>query len=133
MSSLQLLQLTKHGQNFLASRRKALLFATGILVAGGTAAYMQSRSRVNRHDSGRCNGHNGDTQVTTEEVVKGSTASKSKQKKGGLKSLQVLAAILLSEMGKLGARDLLALVGIVVRQFYFGRLFLVFAFNVSIE
>ncbi|MED6137180.1 ATP-binding cassette sub- D member 1 [Stylosanthes scabra] len=114
MSSLQLLQLTKHGQNFLASRRKTLLFATGILVAGGTAAYMQSRSRVNRHDSGHCNGHNGDTQVTTEEVVTGSTASKNKQKKGGLKSLQVLAAILLSEMGKLGARDLLALVGIVV-------------------
>ncbi|QHN81675.1 ABC transporter D family member [Arachis hypogaea] len=114
MSSLQLLQLTKHGQNFLASRRKTLLFATGIFVAGGTAAYMQSRSRFNRRDLGHCNGHNDDNQVTTEEVVKGSTASKNKQKKGGLKSLQVLAAILLSEMGKLGARDLLALVGVVV-------------------
>ena len=95
--------------------RKTLLLATGMLVAGGTAAYMQSRSRVNKHDLlGHCNGYNDEKQVTKEEVVKGATAPKNKQKKGGLKSLQVLAAILLSEMGQLGARDLLALVGIVV-------------------
>ncbi|KAK7311131.1 hypothetical protein RJT34_09056 [Clitoria ternatea] len=115
MSSLQLLQLTQHGQSFLASRRKTLLLASGIVIAGGTAAYMQSRLRANKHDLfNHCNGHNNDKEVTEEEVVKGTTASKNKQKKGGLKSLQVLAAILLSEMDQFGVRGLLSLVAIAV-------------------
>lgn len=37
-----------------------------------------------------------------------------RKKKAGLRSLQVLAAILLSRMGKKGARNLLAIVAIVV-------------------
>ncbi|XP_019415077.1 PREDICTED: ABC transporter D family member 1 [Lupinus angustifolius] len=115
MPSLQLLQLTQHGQSFLASRRKTLLLATGILAAGGAAAYMQSRFRVSKHDLlGHCNGHNNGKEVTKDGIEKDAAASKNKQKKGGLKSLQVLAAILLSEMGQLGARNLLALVGVVV-------------------
>lgn len=110
--------------------RKALLLASGILIAGGTAAYMQSRFRVNKHDLfGHCNGHNNDKEVTEEEVMKGATTPKSKQKRGGLKSLQVLAAIILSDMGKLGARDLLALVAVVVRLFCRGRLCFVLVFN----
>ncbi|KAK7387518.1 hypothetical protein VNO78_28382 [Psophocarpus tetragonolobus] len=114
MSSLQLLQLTRHGQSFLASRRKTLILASGILIAGGAAAYMQSRFRVNRHDLfGHCNGHNNDKEVMEEEVMKGANTPKNKRKKG-LKSLQVLAAILLSEMGKFGARDILSLVAIAV-------------------
>ncbi|KAL2332768.1 hypothetical protein Fmac_013981 [Flemingia macrophylla] len=113
MSSLQLLQLTRNGQNFLASRRKTLLLASGILFTGGAAAYMQSRFRANKHNLfGHCNGHNND-KVTEGEVVKGVNAPKNKQNKG-LKSLQVLTAILLSKMGKLGARDLLGLVAIAV-------------------
>ncbi|KAG4934789.1 hypothetical protein JHK85_049708 [Glycine max] len=113
MSSLQLLQLTRHGQSFLASRRKTLLLASGILIAGGTAAYVQSRFRVNNHDLfGHCNGHSNDKEVA-EEVVKDVSTPKNKQKKG-LKSLQVLAAILLSGMGKFGASDLLGLVAIAV-------------------
>lgn len=101
--------------------RKALLLASGILVAGGTAAYMQSRFRANKHDLfGQCNGQHSDKEVTEDEVMKETTPPKNKQKKGGAKSLQVLAAILLSEMGKLGARDLLALIGIVVRLFCCG-------------
>uniref|UniRef100_A0A0R0HLA9 ABC transporter D family member 1 n=1 Tax=Glycine max TaxID=3847 RepID=A0A0R0HLA9_SOYBN len=93
---------------------RTLLLASGILIAGGTAAYVQSRFRVNKHDLfGHCNGHNNDKEVTEEEVVKGVSAPKKKQKKG-LKSLQVLAAILLSGMGKFGARDLLGLVVIAV-------------------
>lgn len=110
--------------------RKALLLASGILIAGGTAAYMQSRSRVNKHglfDNG--NEHNGDKEVTDEEVTKVSGALKNKQKKGGLKSLQVLTAILLSEMGRLGVKDLLALVAIVVRFFCCGRLCFVLVFD----
>ncbi|TKY60288.1 ABC transporter D family member 1 [Spatholobus suberectus] len=115
MSSLQLFQLSQHGRSFLASRRKTLLLATGILVAGGAAAYVQSRFRVNRHDlSGDSYEHINDKELTKEEVIKGTSAPQNKQKKRGLKSLQVLAAILLSEMGQLGARNLLALVSIVV-------------------
>lgn len=98
--------------------RKTLLLATGILVAGGTAAYVQSRSRVNRHDLlGNSYEHNNDNELTKEEVTKGTSAPQKKPKKGGLKSLQVLAAILLSEMGQLGAKNLLALVSIVVSIF----------------
>ncbi|OIV97514.1 hypothetical protein TanjilG_11038 [Lupinus angustifolius] len=104
MPSLQLLQLTQHGQRFMASRRKTLLLATGILAAGGAAAYMQSRFRANKHDE----------EVTKDEVAKNGSASKNKQKKGGFKSLKVLTAILLSEIGKSGACSLLALVGTVV-------------------
>ncbi|QCD84702.1 ATP-binding cassette [Vigna unguiculata] len=115
MSSLQLFQLTRHGQGFLASRRKTLLLATGILVAGGTAAYVQSRIRVNRHDLlSDSDEQSNDRELPKEEVMERTSAPKVKQKKGGLKSLQVLAAILLSEMGQLGAKNLLALVCIVV-------------------
>ncbi|XP_074306712.1 ABC transporter D family member 1 isoform X2 [Silene latifolia] len=115
MSSLQLLQLKEHGRNFLASRRKSLLLATGIIVAGGTAAYMQSRLRHKRPDTfGHCNGPGS----MTEDSASGSstrTVHKGKrQKKNGLRSLQVLAAILLSHMGRRGARDLLALISVVV-------------------
>lgn len=82
---------------------------------------MQSRFRTNKHDLfGQCNGQHSDKEVTEDEVMKETTPPKNKQKKGGAKSLQVLAAILLSEMGKLGARDLLALIGIVVRLFCCG-------------
>ncbi|KAJ7956832.1 ABC transporter D family member 1 [Quillaja saponaria] len=114
MSSLQLLQLTEHGRTFLASRRKTLLLATGILVAGGTAAYMQSRFSCKKNDSiGHYNGCN-DEEKPGRQAMKDNTALKTKQKKGGLKSLQVLAAIILSQMGKMGAKDLLALVATVV-------------------
>lgn len=107
----------------MVTDRKALLLASGILVAGGTAAYMQSRFRVNKRDLfGRCNEHGNNKEVTKEEVMNDSTAPKNKQKKGGLKSLQVLTAILLSEMGQLGVKNLLALVATVVRVFSCGRL-----------
>ncbi|KAJ0901891.1 putative ABC-type fatty-acyl-CoA transporter [Helianthus annuus] len=106
MTSLQLLQLTERGRSLFSSgRRKALLVASGIIVAGGTAAYMQSRSRVRRP--------NGIDKELDDGKNKNNVIKKSRQKKG-LKSLQVLAAILLSHMGRMGARDLLALVATVV-------------------
>ncbi|KAF4349060.1 hypothetical protein G4B88_029029 [Cannabis sativa] len=106
MPSLQLLQLTEHGRGFLASRRKTLLLATGIVFAGGAAAYVQSRYSSRKHDS---LGHYNGLQTNSEDkAVKRNT-----DKKGGLKSLKVLAAILLSRMGHMGARDLLSLVAIV--------------------
>ncbi|PSR88086.1 ABC transporter D family member 1 like [Actinidia chinensis var. chinensis] len=116
MPSLQLLQLTERGRSLLTSRRKILLLATGVIVGGGTAAYLQSRYCRKRPDSvGQYNGLSDDN----EQVEKGngneSNIKKSRQKKkGGLKSLQVLAAILLSHMGRIGARDILSLVAIAV-------------------
>ncbi|XP_044501207.1 ABC transporter D family member 1-like isoform X2 [Mangifera indica] len=115
MPSLQLLQLTKHGQSVISSRRKALLLASGILVAGGTAAYLQSRFSHRKPDSfAQYNGVEDNEAKPGKGAKDGINQKKSKAKKGGSKSLKVLAAILLSEMGQLGARDLLALVGIVV-------------------
>lgn len=98
--------------------RKSLLLATGIIVAGGTAAYVRSRFSCDKHDShGHYNGLNSN-EGNAEVVKNGSNLKKTSDKKGGLKSLKVLAAILLSRMGQMGARDLLALVGIVVRLIF---------------
>ncbi|CAH1430038.1 unnamed protein product [Lactuca virosa] len=111
MTSLQLLQLTERGRSLLSSgRRKSLLLATGIIVAGGTAAYMHSQSRVRRPNetNGLGDDHENERVSRNKSVIK-----KSRQKKG-LKSLQVLAAILLSHMGKMGAKDLLALLATVM-------------------
>ncbi|KAA8546824.1 hypothetical protein F0562_003251 [Nyssa sinensis] len=115
MPSLQLLQLTEHGRSLLASRRKTLLIATGVIVAGGTAAYMQSRYNCNRPASfGLYNGLSNNEEQLDMVAENDNIVKKSKQKKGGLRSLQVLAAMLLSRMGRMGARDLLALVAVVV-------------------
>lgn len=104
---------------FLYFYRKILLLATGVIVGGGTAAYLQSRYGGKKPDSyGHCNGlsdNNEQLEVAggNENIVK-----KSRQKqKSALKSLQVLAAILLSRMGRIGARDILALVAIAVSFF----------------
>lgn len=85
------------------------------MVAGGTAAYVQSRLNHKKHDSlGHYNGLNDNEETTEKVVMNDHKLKKPPRKKGGLKSLQVLAAILLSEMGQMGVRDLLALVSIVV-------------------
>ncbi|KAM1175712.1 hypothetical protein ACFX19_028673 [Malus domestica] len=115
MPSLQLLQLTEHGRNFMASRRKTLLLATGIVVAGGTAAYVQSRLNHKKHGfHGHYNGLDDSEETTERAMLSDHKLKKPPRKKGGLKSLQVLAAILLSEMGQMGVRDLLSLLSIVV-------------------
>lgn len=98
------------------------MLATGIIVAGGTAAYMQSRSRVRRpNGTGHHNGLGVENEVSEELDVVGNnnnTIIKKGRQKKGLKSLQVLAAILLSHMGRMGARDLLALLAVVVSLFF---------------
>ncbi|PPD66946.1 hypothetical protein GOBAR_DD36177 [Gossypium barbadense] len=115
MPSLQLLQLTDRGRNLLASRRKAVLLASGIVVAGGTAAYLQSRfSSKKPYSYGHSNGVQDDRENSDEVLKRNNNVKGTTRKRGGLKSLQVLTAILLSKMGQTGARDLLALVGIVV-------------------
>ncbi|KAG7983165.1 hypothetical protein I3843_04G091200 [Carya illinoinensis] len=122
MPSLQLLQLTEHGRSFVASRRKTLLVATGILAAGGTAAYVQSRFSCRKPNSfSHYNGLN-DAKQKSEKVPRDdNNVKKTKRKKGGLKSLQVLAGVLLFEMGKMGTRDLLALLAMVVLRTALGN------------
>lgn len=98
--------------------RKALLLTTGIIVAGGTAAaYMLSRRTYKGHDSMQYNGVDDGVIEPNKKIGKGNNVKKSRQKKGGLKSVKVLAAILLSRMGRMGTRDLFALVATVVRFF----------------
>ncbi|KAL9669098.1 hypothetical protein QQ045_006639 [Rhodiola kirilowii] len=112
MPSLQLLQLTERGRGLFASRRKALLVASGVLVASGTAAYVQSRHRYKKSESFSPQNGNPD-QENLNGTVTDNLAMRPK-KKGLLKSLKILTAILLSKMGRLGARDLLSLVAIVI-------------------
>lgn len=97
--------------------RKSILLAAGIVAAGGTAVYLKSRVASRRPDSSRlCNGQSDDDETLEKLTATDQNAkiTTKKKKGGGLKSLQVLTAILLSQMGKMGARDLLALVATVV-------------------
>ena len=85
--------------------RKSILLAAGIVAAGGAAVYLKSRISSSRLRGGDDDGALGKRTGNNKNA---------KKKGGGLKSLQVLTAILLSQMGKMGARDLLALVATVV-------------------
>ncbi|XP_008781581.2 ABC transporter D family member 1-like [Phoenix dactylifera] len=116
MPSLQLLPLTEHGRSILASRRRTLALVSGVLVAGGTVAYMQSRwlSRSGRPGSSANLSTLGKNK---ESLIQNGVDDKSirtpRQKKRGLRSLHVLAAILLSQMGSVGMRNLMALAATV--------------------
>ncbi|KAI7983092.1 ABC transporter D family member 1 [Camellia lanceoleosa] len=92
-----------------------MLLATGVVVAGGTAASLRSRYCGKRPDRfGHYNGVSDNKEQLEKVVENENIVKKSRQKKkGGLKSLQVLALILLSRIGRIGARDLLSLLGIV--------------------
>lgn len=119
MPSLQLLQLTEHGRGLLSSRRKALLLATSIVAVGGTAAaaYVQSRNSSRRHNS--FDHSNGAEDIRNEQeqlIGNDQNVRTSKQKRGNLRSLQVLVAILLSRMGRMGAMDILSLLAIAVSR-----------------
>ncbi|XP_068658650.1 ABC transporter D family member 1-like [Aristolochia californica] len=118
MPSLQLLQLTEHGRNLLSSRRKVLAIATGVVVAGGAAAYIQSRFQNRLVESHSFNLDsvtvNGNEKLEDKEKSKNKETPRVGKRKGRLRSLHVLAAILLSRMGQRGTRNILALVAIVV-------------------
>ncbi|GER47623.1 ABC transporter D family member 1 [Striga asiatica] len=118
MPSLQLLQLTDRGRGILASRRKALLIATSIVAVGGTAAaaaYAQSRKSSKKKNSfGDYNGITNNNDESDQLNGNDNNVKKSRQKRGNLRSLQVLAGILLSHMGRMGAVNMLSLVAIAV-------------------
>ncbi|XP_039120434.1 ABC transporter D family member 1-like isoform X2 [Dioscorea cayenensis subsp. rotundata] len=113
MPSLQLLQLTDHGRKILASRRRTLAIATSIVVVGGTYAYTQLRQRsksIKPDES--INGvlPSNHEENSIQNGTSDNLTRSSRRKGGGLRSLQVLAAILLSRMGSMGVRNLIALV-----------------------
>lgn len=80
------------------------------------------QSRCSNKKSSSFDHYNGldsnDEKSTNLAATEGGKIKKNTQKSGGLKSLHALAAILLSKMGKKGAKDLLSLLGIVVRASY---------------
>ncbi|KAK6155541.1 hypothetical protein DH2020_009789 [Rehmannia glutinosa] len=98
---------------------KTLLLATSIVAVGGTAAaaYVHSRNSSKRHNSfGHSNGVKDNNDESDQLIGNDKNVKKSRQKRGNLRSLQVLAAILLSRMGRLGAIDILSLVAIAVSR-----------------
>lgn len=114
---------------FCYLNRKSLLLAAGILVVGGTTAYVKSRNSSKKFDSfGHYNGLREDNDDSDERVTK--EVKKTIKKKGSLKSLHVLASVLLSEMGKRGTSDLFAMIAIAVSLCY--MLTQIFLFSSSI-
>lgn len=97
------------------------MVASGIIVAGSTAAaYMKSRNSTKRPESfGHHNGVDDNSEGPDKVGGKNISVKKSRQKKGGLRSLKVLTAILISHMGKRSVRDFLSLLAIVVRASVF--------------
>lgn len=105
----------------LCAYRKTLLVASGVVVAGSTAAaYIKSRNSAKRSESfGHHNGVDDNSEGHDKVGGKNISVKKSRQKKGGLRSLKVLTAILISHMGKRSVRDFLSLLAIVVRASVF--------------
>jgi hypothetical protein len=84
--------------------RRALALVSGAVLAGGTVAYMQSRyrARARRRESS-----NHALTPADESVREGLTSRR--KKKSGLKSLHILAAILLKRIGQKGTINLFSL------------------------
>lgn len=102
--------------------RRTVALVSGALLAGGTLAYMQSRhhkrsSRPNSSNDVSAPGINEDS--LNQNGVDSKPIRAARRKKSGLRSLHVLAAILLKQIGPMGMRCLLSLVTTVVSIFCF--------------
>lgn len=118
MPSLQLLPLTEHGRNLIASRRRTLAAVTGILITGGAVAYLRGRhqKKLIRPDPCTTVASGNTKESLSQNGIDDKSVRKSRGKRSGLRSLNALAAILLSQMGRRGMRNLLALVATVVMR-----------------
>ncbi|KAJ0960447.1 hypothetical protein J5N97_001729 [Dioscorea zingiberensis] len=111
-----LLPLTEHGNSFFSSRRRTMLAVAGILVVSGSVAYMQSglSNRLTMINSSiQTLPGNLEETLMQNETNDNSNDNRRRirsQKNGGLRSIHVLAAILISRMGPRGMQNLLALV-----------------------
>ncbi len=99
--------------------RKALAVVAVVLFAGGGLAYNHS-NRQRQKPIHHPLAHAADTD-DGEEVAKAAAKGRSsgvlqkgKQKRGGLKSVKVVSAILLAHMGKRGMENLVSLAAIAV-------------------
>lgn len=76
---------------------------------------MQSRNSCKKHNRyDQSNGVEESKKESDQLTIKEKHAQKSRRKRGNFRSLQVLAAILLSRMGRMGAMDILSLVAVAV-------------------
>ncbi|XP_078171386.1 peroxisomal ABC transporter 1 [Carex rostrata] len=107
MSSLQLLKLKEHGRDLVSSRRRALALVSGAVIAGSTVAYMQSRYRRSRQRDSS-NHALAPTDGSVRDGKDGKLTS-TRRRKGSIKSLHVLAAILLKNIGEKGVLNLFSL------------------------
>ena len=96
-----------HSCNFFCPYRKSLLFAAGILAAGGTAVYVQSRISSKKSDSFLYSNGLKDDKKTSDKLV--TNGKKTVQKKGGLKALQVLASFFFLTWVKLVPRTMISI------------------------
>ncbi|KAJ3698082.1 hypothetical protein LUZ61_001787 [Rhynchospora tenuis] len=105
MSSLQLLKLKEHGRNLVSSRRRTLALVSGAVLAGSTVAYMQSRYRTKAQWRDPSN----HALVPGNDSIQDGRLTSTRRKKRGLKSLHILAAILLKRIGQKGMLNLFSL------------------------
>ncbi|WOL12707.1 ABC transporter D family member 1-like isoform X1 [Canna indica] len=114
MPSLQLLPLTEHRRILLASRRRTLAAISAVLVAGGSVACIQSRRRRRRSLKPEHSAYQTTSRKNDESSINNSVSDQpvqeARQRKNGLVSLRVLAAILLSRIGPNGTRYFMGLV-----------------------
>jgi ABC-type uncharacterized transport system fused permease/ATPase subunit len=130
MSSVQLAHALKrkvqNQSRFLTPKRKALAVVAVVLFAGGGLAYNHS-NRQRQKPIHHPLTHAADTD-DGEEVAKAAAKGRSsgvlqkgKQKRGGLKSVKVVSAILLAHMGKRGMENLVSLAAIAVLRTALGN------------
>ncbi|MCO5604122.1 hypothetical protein L7F22_058282 [Adiantum nelumboides] len=105
MASLQLLKTIQQPSR----RRKALAVAAAVLVAGGGLAYANVSS--NRRKTRSASLESGST---SEKSMRGGSFKGGQSKKAGMKSVNVLAGILIAQMGRKGMRTLLSLAAIAI-------------------
>lgn len=116
MASPQLTKVLRGRSPFSNPRRKALVVAAAVLVAGGGLAYAHSSFSRKKCTSGSSpvveNG------ITSEKPIGikrgGSSSGGRRQKKSGMKSVNALAGILIAQMGSKGMKTLLSLAAIAV-------------------
>lgn len=111
-----------HLKYYMLSNRRTVALVSGVLVAGGTLAYMQSRwhsSSLKQESSSNISIPGKNKENLSQNGTDDKSIRTSRRKNRGLRSLHVLAQILLSQMGPMGMRNLMALVATVVSYFVF--------------
>ncbi|BBN15082.1 ATP-binding cassette, subfamily D (ALD), peroxisomal ABC transporter [Marchantia polymorpha subsp. ruderalis] len=118
MSSLQITHALQQQQSLLSSpKRRALALAAAVLVAGGGLAYSQlgiGRRSKRSVSEPLANGVSSENDLVRGKENSARPVSKGRSRKGGIKSVKILAGILLSQMGTPGMRNLLSLAGMAV-------------------